>query len=180
MTRDTDTMLVQACIHGDRSAFADLVGRYERPLFNAAYRVTGSVEDAMDATQAAFVRAFENLGSYDPSRRFFSWIYRIVLNQSLNIVGKRRLTTELNSETPARANDPEATCAASEMVQHLELALMQLEPEGRAMILLKHIEGFSYREIGEVLGIHEKTVKSRLFVARRKLRSILKQHGVSP
>ena len=83
MARDDDAMLVEACLHGDRHAFDKLVDRYEGPLFSAAYRITGSVEDAMDATQNAFVNAYEKLHTFDPTYRFFSWIYRIAVNEAI-------------------------------------------------------------------------------------------------
>ena len=83
MTSERDAMLVAACLAGDRTAFAQLVDAYESKLFYAAFRITGSADDAMDATQSAFVKAYENLRTFDPSRRFFSWIYRIALNEAL-------------------------------------------------------------------------------------------------
>ena len=173
-------MLVAACLRGDLAAFDALVDRYEGPLFNAAYRITGSVEDAMDATQAAFVKVFEKLHTFDPTYRFFSWIYRIVINQSLNIVNQRRDESGLDLELPAVGGNPETACSDSETARVLNLALMELGPEHRTVILLKHFEGFSYREIGELLGIPEKTVKSRLFSARQRLRLILGERGVTP
>lgn len=173
-------MLVAACLRGDNSAFDELVERYEGPLFNAAYRITGSVDDAMDATQAAFVKAFEKLDTFNPEYRFFSWIYRIVVNQSLNLVGRRREEPGLDGELPATIRSPEVVFDGDEKARALELALLELSPEQRTVILLKHLEGFSYQEIGKLLGVSEKTVKSRLFTARRRLRLILNQRGVTP
>ncbi|HSN53923.1 MAG TPA: sigma-70 family RNA polymerase sigma factor [Candidatus Sulfomarinibacteraceae bacterium] len=173
-------MLVAACLRGDLLAFDELVERYETPLFNAAYRITGSIDDAMDATQTAFVRAFEKLHTFNPDYRFFSWIYRIVINQSLNLVGRRRDESALDHELPAAAGDPEAALDDSERARSLQAALLELGPEQRLVILLKHLEGFSYQEISELLGIPVKTVKSRLFTARQRLRLILNQRGVTP
>lgn len=180
MTNENDVMLVAACLRGDRSAFDVLVERYERPLFNAAYRITGSIEDAMDATQTAFVKAYERLHTYNADYRFFSWVYRIAVNQSLNIVGRRRDESELDGNFPAAVNNPETAYRGTESAELLENAMMQLQPDHRAVIVLKHVEGFSYTEIGELLGIPEKTVKSRLFTARQRLRSILNDLGVTP
>ncbi len=106
MARDDDAMLIESCLRGDRHAFDELVDRYEGPLFGAAYRITGSVEDAMDATQNAFVNAFEKLHTFDPTYRFFSWIYRIAVNESLNLVGRRQELTELAEDTPAKGRGP--------------------------------------------------------------------------
>jgi RNA polymerase sigma-70 factor (ECF subfamily) len=180
MARDDDAMLVEACLRGDRNAFDELVDRYEGPLFSAAYRITGSVEDAMDATQNAFVKAYEKLHTFDPRYRFFSWIYRIAINQSLNLVDRRKTQTEIVDETPSGSRGPAEVYDATEARGHLKRAMLELEPHYRTVIVLKHLEGFSYREIGELLDVSEKTVKSRLFTARRRLRAILTERGVTP
>jgi RNA polymerase sigma-70 factor (ECF subfamily) len=180
MARDDDAMLVEACLRGDRNAFDKLVDRYEGPLFSAAYRITGSVEDAMDATQNAFVNAYEKLHTFDPTYRFFSWIYRIAVNQSLNLVGRRRAETAVDEDSPATEPNPSEVLESSEMRGHLKRGLLELEPHYRTVIVLKHLEGFSYREIGELLEIPEKTVKSRLFTARQRLRVILTEQGFAP
>ena len=180
MARDNDAMLVQACLRGDRHAFDKLVDRYEGPLFSAAYRITGSVDDAMDATQNAFVNAYEKLHTFDPSYRFFSWIYRITVNQALNLISGRKAETALDNDVPAPARGPAEIFDSIEARGHLERALDVLEPDYRAVIVLKHLEGLSYREIAELLGIPEKTVKSRLFTARQRLRIILTKRGFAP
>jgi RNA polymerase sigma-70 factor (ECF subfamily) len=180
MARDDDTMLVEACLRGDRNAFDELVDRYEGPLFSAAYRITGSIEDAMDATQNSFVNAYEKLHTFDPTYRFFSWIYRIAVNQSLNLVDRRRDQTTLEDDAPAAAPDPSEVFDSTEIRGQLKRALLELEPFYRTVIVLKHLEGFSYREIGELLDIPEKTVKSRLFTARQRLRVILTERGFAP
>ena len=180
MTRDDDAMLIEACLRGDRHAFDKLVDRYEGPLFSAAYRITGSVEDAMDATQSAFVNAYEKLHTFDPTYRFFSWIYRIAVNQSLNLVGSRKDQTELEENTVMEGRGPAEIFDSNEARGQLKRALLELEPNHRTVIVLKHLEGFSYREIGELLDIPEKTVKSRLFTARQRLRVILTERGFTP
>ena len=180
MARDNDAMLVEACLRGDRHAFDTLVDRYEGPLFSAAYRITGSVEDAMDATQNAFVNAYEKLHTFDPTYRFFSWIYRIAVNQSLNLVARRRDQAAFDEDSPAKEPNPSEVFESTETRGHLKRALLNLEPHYRTVIVLKHLEGFTYREIGELLEIPEKTVKSRLFTARQRLRMILTQQGFAP
>jgi RNA polymerase sigma-70 factor (ECF subfamily) len=180
MARDDDTMLVEACLRGNRQAFDELVDRYEGPLFSAAYRITGSAEDAMDATQNAFVNAYEKLHTFDPSYRFFSWIYRIAVNESLNLVGRRKEKTELEEETPTKSRGPAEILDSTEARGVLNQALLELEPHYRTVIVLKHLEGFSYREIAELLEIPERTIKSRLFTARQRLRVILTKRGFAP
>jgi RNA polymerase sigma-70 factor (ECF subfamily) len=180
MTRDDDIMLIEACLRGDRHAFDKLVDRYEGPLYSAAYRITGSVDDAMDATQNAFVNAYEKLDTFDPSYRFFSWIYRIAVNQSLNLVGRRKHQTELEDDSAVATRGPAEVFDTVEIRGQLKRALLELEPHYRTAIVLKHLEGFSYREISELLDIPEKTVKSRLFTARQRLRAILTERGFAP
>jgi RNA polymerase sigma-70 factor (ECF subfamily) len=180
MTRDDDAMLVEACLRGDRHAFDELVDRYEGPLFSATYRITGSVEDAMDATQNAFVNAYEKLHTFNPSYRFFSWIYRIAVNQALNLVGRRRDQARLSEDEPTADRDPADVFDSIEVRGQIKRALLELEPHYRTVIVLKHLEGFSYREIGELLEIPAKTVKSRLFTARQRLRAMLTERGFAP
>ena len=180
MTRDDDLMLVEACLRGDRHAFDKLVDRYEGPLYSAAYRITGSVEDAMDATQNAFVNAYEKLHTFDSSYRFFSWIYRIAVNQSLNLVGRRKNQTQIEDDSVVEHQGPAEAFDSAEIHGQLKRALLELEPHYRTVIVLKHLEGFSYREISELLDIPEKTVKSRLFTARQRLRVVLTERGFAP
>jgi RNA polymerase sigma-70 factor (ECF subfamily) len=170
-------MLVAACLGGDRTAFGQLVDAYQNKLFYAAYRVTGSSEDAMDATQGAFVKAYEKLNTFDPSRRFFSWIYRIALNEALNIVDRRRNQSELEDQIPGPGDDPEQSCEAAETDEFIQRALMELREEQRVVLVLRHFHGLSYHEIGDVIGVSEKTVKSRLFTARQNLRAELMKQG---
>lgn len=170
-------MLVQACLQGDRSAFDELVDRYQRVLFNAAYRITGSVDDAMDVTQSAFVAAYEKLHTFDPTRRFFSWIYRITCNRALKVVEQRRPLAAIDADAHRVDASPEVLYAATEADEYLERALLDLGPDHRVVIVLKHILGFSYSEISGLLDIPEKTVKSRLFTARRRLRAALLERG---
>lgn len=170
-------MLVAQCLAGDRSAFDQLVDAYQAKLYNAAYRITGSSADAMDATQCAFVKAFESLRTFDSSRRFFSWIYRIALNEALNVIGRRRSQSELGDEIPGAEDDPEQACEAAEVGRCIQTALMSLPEDQRAVLVLRHFNGLSYREIADVVGVREKTVKSRLFMARHSLRAILVEQG---
>jgi RNA polymerase sigma-70 factor (ECF subfamily) len=134
----------------------------------------------MDATQNAFVNAYEKLHTFDPSYRFFSWIYRIAVNQALNLVGRRREQSPIGNDEPAADRNPSDVFDSIEVRGQIKQALLELEPHYRTVIVLKHLEGFSYREIGELLEIPEKTVKSRLFTARQRLRAMLTERGFAP
>ncbi|MDH3276386.1 MAG: sigma-70 family RNA polymerase sigma factor, partial [Gammaproteobacteria bacterium] len=98
MSKTDDTKLIERCIGGDRKALETLLIQYEKPVFNAAFRMLDSRDDAMDVTQTVFLKVFENLDHYDPSRRFFSWIYRITLNESINWLGKANRLQPLKQE----------------------------------------------------------------------------------
>ena len=171
-------MIVQACLAGERKAFEVLVDRYEKKLFNAAYRILGDTEDAMDATQSAFVKAYEKLNTFDTSCRFFPWMYRILINESLNIVNYRKRHQELDSKIPLPGKSPDEKFQDRELGRHLQAALKLLSPNYRIVVALRHYQSFSYKEIAEILHVPEKTVKSRLFTARQQLREILQSKGI--
>lgn len=170
-------MLVSACLAGDTTAFGVLVERYTGPLFNVAYRITHNRDDAIDATQSAFAKAYEKLDTFDFSHRFFSWIYRITVNEALDLAKGHRREQPWEGEEPPAADDPESSFAEEEQSRIVQLALRDLGPDARAVIVLRHLRGLSYAEIGEILGIPEKTVKSRLFSARQRLLSVMVERG---
>lgn len=175
MTSQEDRSLVEATLQGDASAFESLVRRYEKPIYNASYGITGSRDDALEVAQAAFVKAWDNLASYDPSFRFFSWLYRIAVNEALDLVGRRARFSEGDEplqNLPAE-QDPERELSQSESSTRVRRAVARLRPEQRAVIVLRHFQGCSYREIAEIVEVPEKTVKSRLFSARQELRALL-------
>ena len=172
-------MLVEACLSGDPAAFGALVDSYEGKLYNVALQITRSRDDAMDVTQTAFVKAFEKLHTFDPSRRFFSWIYRIAINEALNQTRRRSPTTSIELEALLGPDDPEQASSDREISGLLHQAVGELSPDHRTVVVLKHLQGLSYREIAEILGISENRVKSRLFSARQKLRALLEKRGVT-
>ena len=178
MTTNDDVTMVRACMAGDREAFGMLVDKYQKPLFNAAYRITCDTEDAMDATQSAFVKAYEKLDTFDTSRRFFSWIYRILLNESLNIVNHRRRFDTIQEDISHPAADASQHLADDETSRQIQSALMDMKTDYRVVLVLKHYQGMSYREMSEVIGVPEKTVKSRLFSARKQLKDKLLRKGI--
>ena len=162
---EQDRALVKRCLDGDPDAVGELVDRYQKPLFNVALRMLGDPQDAEDVTQTVFLNAYLNLRRFDPRYRFFSWIYRMTVNESLNALKRRRPTVTLEDVYVARTEPP-----AEESV---ERALMRLKPDDRALVVLSHFVSFSYQEIADVLEIPVKTVKSRLFTARERLKLAL-------
>ena len=177
MEREDDLPLVERCRHGDRKAFATLVARYQGPLYNAAYRVLGNIEDARDVTQGVFLKIAERLDEYDPKFKFFSWIYRIAINDSLNLLRRNGRDEPFDDEDALPGPDstnPEWKASEAELSRHVQVALMGMKAEDRVVITLRHFSGCSYLEIAQVLDLDERTVKSRLFEARQRLRGLLK------
>ena len=148
-----------------------MVNRYHRSVYNVALRMLGNVQDAEDVTQTVFGNAFVSLDTYDPRYRFFSWIYRMTVNESLNTLKRRRKVVSLDGSFDVPA--PLRSASAAEAEDRVGRALLQLKPDDRAVVVLKHFVSFSYEEISDVLGVPVKTVKSRLFTARERLRESL-------
>ena len=168
---------------GDRDAFEHLVECYERPMFNLAWRMLGNSTEAADATQNVFMKVLEHIRDYDPKYRLFSWIYRIAVNESIDRLNRRKRTAsyddraeEMSLESGERG--PDELVGTGQMHALIEAALMELQQDYRAIIVLRHFSGCHYREIAEILQIPEKTVKSRLFSARKELRNWLSARGV--
>lgn len=170
--------MVMACQRGDRKALDTLVRQLEKPVYNAAYRMLGNPDEAADVTQATFVKVFENIQRFDPSRRLFSWTYRVALNESIDQL-KRRKRTQTLTETPQSVSGmPQDNVQSSQLHDKVQATLMELNEDQRAVIALRYFSECSYRDIAEVLRLPEKTVKSRLYEARRQMRDKLQQHGV--
>lgn len=171
---DDDVVCVARCLQGDSSAFEPIVRRYQRVLFSVARRMLGNHEDAMDATQNVFVRAYQRLDTFDPDRRFFSWIYRIAVNECLNARRSRRPDEALADALTDEGASPLDTVAAMERSASIDAALVNLSEEHRLVVVLRHFAELSYTEISEAIGVPEKTVKSRLFDARQRLGMLLR------
>lgn len=165
-------------MNGDRQAFEALLIQYEKPVFNAAFRMLHSAEDARDVTQTVFLKVYENLDKYDPTYRFFSWIYRIAMNESINCLGKLKQTVSLETEPEGEDDGPEQKVNADQLTDGLQSALMEIKAEYRTVIVLKHFLECSYVEIGEILDLPEKTVKSRLYTGRQLLKDALTKSGM--
>lgn len=169
---DVDRELVRRYLDGELAAGDELVGRHLRRMFNVALRMLGNVQDAEDVTQTAFGNAFAALGTYDPKYRFFSWIYRMTVNTSLNTLKRRRDLVSLDGKYDAPVADVTSESAV-EAGDRVGRALLELKPDDRAVVVLRHLEALSYEEISNALGVPVKTVKSRLFTARQRLRAVL-------
>ena len=159
---------IARCLGGEPGAFRHLVERYEREAFAHALAITACRDTARDAVQEAFVDAFSHLDRFDRSRRFYPWLYTLLRNRCFKqLAAKRPVAGLVANDLIEPSRDP------GDESPDLEKALLSLEPEERELVLLKHLDGLTYGELAERLGIPAGTVMSRLFHARRKLQARL-------
>jgi len=187
-----DRELVAASRNGEVEAFGLLVERHQDRLFTLAYRLTGDREEAADAVQEAYLKAWRALGRFKGESAFYTWIFRILVNEvrsRIRFKAVRPVARSLEGGNPAdggndgagltarlvaAAKDPLAEASREERRRFLERALGQLEPSARELIVLRDIEGRDYAEIAEILDCPRGTVKSRLHRARHALRALLR------
>jgi RNA polymerase sigma-70 factor, ECF subfamily len=188
VVKDDESALVAAAKAGDISAFETLVGRYERKIFRLAMNITQNREDAEDAMQEAFLKAYEHLGEFQGNSRFYTWLVRIAVNQALMKLRRRRpnvvsLDQELDTGEdmmPREVEDwgpsPEERFGQTELGGILGKVIGELDPPFRIVFQLRDIEELSTEETAEALGLSVPAVKSRLLRARLKLREKLNQY----
>ena len=122
--------------------------------------------------------AFEHIDRFNPKFKFFSWIYRIAINESINQLKKRKGFEPLSDTQPAAEPSPDELAATAQAGKEVQAVLMSLQQDHRSVIVLRYFSECSYRQIGEILQIPEKTVKSRLFTARQQMKNKLEESGV--
>ena len=185
----TDKELAALSAAGNQGAVAELLGRYERPIFSLIYRMVRDRALAEDLAQEAFIRAFNAISSYDPRYKFSSWIFKIANNHTIDHLRRRKLDTVSIDGSPhaqtAREEEQTRMVVEStdenpqEYVEHRELgdqieqAIGTLRPEYRTAVLLRHVEGYAYEEIAEIMEVPLGTVKTYLHRARSELKKIL-------
>ena len=178
MDKDEEIAMVADCQNGDRHALDKLVRQMQIPIYNAAYRMLGNPEEAADVTQTTFLKVFENIQQYNPKYRLFSWTYRIAMNEAIDQLKRSNRTESLTEAPIADTDSPQQQAATSQMANEVQATMMELSEKHRAVITLRHFSECSYEDIGRILQLPEKTVKSRLFSARQQMKSKLQQHGV--
>jgi RNA polymerase sigma-70 factor (ECF subfamily) len=188
VAREDEHLLVAAAKSGDAAAFEELVNRYERKIFRLTMNITRNREDAEDAMQDAFLKAYAHLGDFNQDSRFYTWLVRIAANEALMRLRKRRpnqfsLDEPIEGEEdliPREIEDwgpsPEQRYAQSEMREILNQVIDQLQPDFRVVFVLRDVENLSTEETAGALGISEAAVKSRLLRARLKLRQKLDRY----
>jgi RNA polymerase sigma-70 factor (ECF subfamily) len=176
--------LVERIQAGRTALFADLVGRYQNRMYNLAYRLTGTPEDAADLTQETFTHAIRSITQFRSDSRFSTWLTRIMINITNDWKAKSRRERDQREELQAllqrsqasemiRQSDPQTRAANREMVTLFWQAVDVLELKYKQVLLLRDIEQLTYEEIAQILRTSEGTVKSRLFRAREQLRELL-------
>lgn len=183
-SRERDLKWVRAARGGDRRAFAKLVDAYQQRVYAIAYGIVRERDDAWDVAQEAFVKAYQNLSRFEGTSAFYTWLYRITYNVSIDHVRDRARRQSPRDEpetvheraTGAGPEHPEQVSDRKELAAVLRAAMQQLSEKHRAIIVLREVEGLSYEEMAEVLGISKGTVMSRLFHARQNLQEILRPY----
>ena len=173
MVERDEAELIDRCRSGDDRAFTELVNKYQKPVYNIALRITHSRLTAEEVTQVTFVKVFEKLSSYKTGHSFFSWIYRIAMNEAINESRRSRRRRDLDDARLVDDSKP-----AFELADAIQEALMSLRPDDRALIVLRHFQNLGYEEIAFIMNRSESRVKSQLFRARQALKLILARMGI--
>ncbi len=183
---EQDRALIEKAKLGDRDAFRELVERHQRRAFAIAVGLVRDDNDAREIVQEAFLRVYRGLESFHGGSSFFTWLYRIVTNLSIDLMRKparreaelderRRLDDDLDVPLLARIDgaDPVDVVRRSEIADRIQAALDALPPYHRGVILMRELEGMSYEEMAQAMGVSKGTIMSRLFHARQKLQRAL-------
>lgn len=170
-----DHELVHRAKSGDSAAFDALVARYQDRVYNTCYRMCHNHADALDLTQAAFLRAWQALPAFESKANFFTWLFRIAINGAISQRRRRRRETGALEENmaPVERLAPEREIERMEARTEIEKALDELDDDFRAAVVLKDVEDLDYAQISEVLGLPLGTVKSRIHRGRQMLREKL-------
>ncbi|MEP6937409.1 MAG: sigma-70 family RNA polymerase sigma factor [Chthoniobacterales bacterium] len=185
----SDLELVKQAQSGKTDAFDELVGRYQTRVFGMIYNMVHNEQDAWDLAQDSFLKAWKSIPRFRGQSSFYTWIYRIVMNVSIDWLRKKQIkgtgtefddAVQLKEIDPASRTVPKADALPHQRMEQKEIraridaAIAQLSPEHRAVILMKETEDMQYHEIAETLGCSIGTVMSRLFYARKKLQNLLR------
>ena len=190
----TEALLVADLLEGDTTALASIVEKYGKLAYRLAIQITKNHEDANDVMQETFLKVYESIGSFRKESAFETWLYRIIVNQALNLVKRRERRREssfsdedeidLRFNLPGKksyANSPHDDVEKKELQKWVTQAVDSLSAKHRTVVILHEFEGLTHPQIATILNCSEGTVRSRLHYARRKLRNLLKPYvdGVS-
>jgi RNA polymerase sigma factor RpoE len=182
-------LLVKRAQEGDLSAYDDLVRRYQERIYATVYHMTANHEDANDLAQEAFIKAFQALKSFKGGSSFYTWVYRIAVNKTINFLKQRRNRAHmsLNDLDFNAEHDPDLVALVSEKTPRREInlaelqeklneALQRLSEPHRLVVTLHDVQGLSHEEIAEIMECNIGTVRSRLFYARQQLQACLSDY----
>ena len=182
----SENELVERARGGDDDAFRVLVERHSRSVYRSAYRVTGNSADADDVVQETFLRAYRALGSFDARAAMATWLNRIAINCSLDLIDSRRRRESRHADpealttVAATSASPDRVALGAEMQRAVAEAMDQLSGNERTAFVLRHFEGMPLEEIGQILGIQLSATKNTIFRAVRKLRAQLQPFTGTP
>ena len=178
--------MVHRAQQGDLTAYDELVRRYQQRIYATVYHMTSNHEDANDLAQEAFIKAYQALKTFKGGSSFYTWVYRIAVNKTLNFLKQRKSRTamSLNDLDFSAENDPDLVALISdktprreallgELQQKLNEALQQLSEAHRMVVTLHDVQGMAHEEIAEIMECNVGTVRSRLFYARQQLQGFL-------
>jgi RNA polymerase sigma-70 factor, ECF subfamily len=185
-SRDADRELLEAVLEGDNTAYRGLVEKYQTRVYSMVYGMVRNREDARDITQEAFVKAYHSLKGFRLESSFYTWLYRIAMNLSIDLTRKRKRREVSGFDENIASKDadgvidvahhgdsPSKALERKQLLGRIMASMQKLSDDQRQVILLREVEGLSYKEISDVMEIPEGTVMSRLFYARKKLQSLL-------
>lgn len=178
-----DALLLRRAQNGDAGAFEELMTAHERKIYALCLRMAGDREDALDCAQEAMLRIWRSLGSYRKQASFPTWVYRVATNTCLDFLRKRKARPAVSLDALAddgfspgdASGDPVLKAEEAARKRALAAGIASLQPDMRAALVLRDVQGFSYEEVSDILDTPLGTVKSRINRAREKLRSILFQ-----
>jgi RNA polymerase sigma-70 factor (ECF subfamily) len=187
---DSDEMnLVGRARGGDLAAYDDLVRRYQERIYATVYHMTSNHEDANDLAQEAFIKAFHALKSFKGGSSFYTWVYRIAVNKTINFLKQRknRMQMSLDDIDFNAEHDPDLVALISdktprrdinlaELQEKLNVAMQKLSESHRLVVTLHDIQGLSHEEIAKIMGCNIGTVRSRLFYARQQMQALLSDY----
>ena len=181
--------LVARAQNGDLAAYDEMVRRFQERIYATVYHMTSNHEDANDLTQDTFIKAYRALKSFKGDSSFFTWVYRIAVNKTINFLKQRKnrvhmslndmdVNVENNPELVALVSDktPRRDAGLTELQERLNMAMQKLSETHRLVVTLHDIQGLSHEEIGKIMDCNTGTVRSRLFYARQQLQAYLSDY----
>jgi len=184
-----DLDLVRRAKDGDLGAYDDLVRKYQERIYATVYHMTANHEDANDLAQETFIKAYSALKSFKGDSSFYTWVYRIAVNKTINFLKQRRnrphmslndidFNAENDPDMVALVSDktPRRDVALTELQERLNAAMLKLSPVHRLVVTLHDVQGLSHEEIGKIMDCNVGTVRSRLFYARQQLQAYLSDY----